>query len=179
MNVTGTGDYVGGVVGYNNNGTLTGCSVSGNVSGSYYVGGVVGQNYGTVTGCYAACNVSGRNYVGGVAGYNNYGTLTACYASSTVTGTGNFVGGVVGYNLGYSSIVTACYWSNYDGSGIGVNNLGSGDVTKVDGTAVTWETAQKRMNEAIDEWNTNNPDKPCDWRYDETDAETPPVLTAQ
>ena len=40
-------DYVGGVVGYNNGGTVTGCIFSGSgsvsVTGSYYVGGVVGK----------------------------------------------------------------------------------------------------------------------------------------
>ena len=42
--VNSSGDYVGGVVGYNNGGTVTGCifSGSGSVSGDLHVGGVVG-----------------------------------------------------------------------------------------------------------------------------------------
>ena len=44
--------YVGGVVGANDKGTMTGCTVSGSVSGDSSVGGVVGWNGGTVTACY-------------------------------------------------------------------------------------------------------------------------------
>lgn len=32
------------------------------------------------------------------------------------------------------------------------------------------------MNTAIDTWNEGNPDKPCNGRYDDTDAATPPTL---
>ena len=86
--------------------------------------------------------------------------------------TGNdFVGGVVGYNL--SGTVTGCYWNNNRDKGI---YAGSGDVTKVDGTAVTWVDAVDGMNTAINTWNDNHADNPCNWRYDETDAATPPVL---
>ena len=84
---------------------------------------------------------------------------------------------MAGY-IDYGTLI-GCYWSNYDGSSCGEGSTGSIDVTKVDGTDVTWQTAQDGMNIAIDTWNTNNPDTPCDWRYDETDAETPPVLTEQ
>ena len=44
--------YVGGVVGANDKGTMTGCTVSGSVSDDSSVGGVVGWNGGTVTACY-------------------------------------------------------------------------------------------------------------------------------
>ena len=164
-----TGYIVGGVAGYNG-GTLTGCSVSGNVSGSDNVGGVAGVNNATVTACYATCNVSGHFDVGGVVGYN-FGTVTACYhAAGDVTGD-DLVGGVAGHND--SGTVTGCYWNNNRDKGI---YAGSGDVTKVDGTAVTWVDAVAAMNIAIETWNDGNPNKSCDWRYDETDAATPPVL---
>ena len=106
-NVTGSKN-VGGVMGYSWEGTLTDCYATGNVSGSYYVGGVVGGNTsGTLTACYATGDVSGSSYVGGVAGQNWEGTLTACYhATGDVTGTGSSVGGVAGQNNG---TLTACY----------------------------------------------------------------------
>ena len=203
--VTGTGDHVGGVVGYSY-GAVTGCyHAAGNVTGTgYSVGGVAGINSGTLTGCYhAAGTVSGNGYVGGVAGYNYSGTLTACSATGDVTGTGNYVGGVAGVNeygstltacyhaagtvsgnvyvggvAGYNwnGTLTACYWSNNLDAGVGRNDDGSIETTKVDGTDVTWQTAQSGMNEAIETWNDGNPDNPCNWRYDETDAATPPVL---
>ena len=138
--------YVGGVVGYSNNGTVTACTASGSINGKEYVGGIVGSNYlGTVTACYnTSSTVNGSYLVGGVVGQNNKGIVTACYnASGSIYGEGT-VGGVVGDN--YTSTVTACYWSNYAGYGIG---NGTGDATKVDGTTVTWQTAVDAMNAAL------------------------------
>ena len=80
---------------------------------------------------------------------------------------------MAGHNSG---TVTGCYWSNNTDAGIGGGNYGIGDVTKVDGMTVTWVDAQSSMNEAIVAWNENNPNKQCNWRYAETDAETPPTL---
>ena len=108
---SGTGNRVGGVVGYNNGGTVTGCifSGSGSVSGGWYVGGVVGENRGTVENCHNAGKVSGSNTVGGVVG-DNSGIVTNCYNTDSVSGpdsgNSNQVGGVVGQNHGS---VTNCY----------------------------------------------------------------------
>ncbi len=126
VNITGF-DYVGGVVGTNNGGTVTDCSVSGSVSGSYIVGGVVGYNFnGSVTDCYhASGSVSGSgNYVGGVVGYNFNGSVTACYSTGSVSGSGDYVGGVAGANYG---TVTDCSasgsvsGSSYVGGVVGQN----------------------------------------------------------
>ena len=175
-NVNLNGDWdVGGVVGYNNNGTVTACTASGSINGKEYVGGIVGNNYlGTVTACYnTSSTVNGSYLIGGVVGQNNKGIVTACYnASGSIYGEVT-VGGVVGDN--YTGTVTACYWSNYAGYGIG---NGTGDATKVDDTTVTWQTAVDAMNAAIETWNTANPDKTCDWRYELGD-EGLPVLTQQ
>lgn len=138
--------YVGGVVGYSNNGTVTACTASGSINGKEYVGGIVGSNYlGTVTACYnTSSTVNGSYLVGGVVGQNNKGIVTACYnASGSIYGEGT-VGGVVGDN--YTSTVTACYWSNYAGYGIG---NGTGDATKVDGVTITWANAVNAMNTAL------------------------------
>ncbi len=150
--------YVGGVVGYSNNGTETACTASGSINGKEYVGGIVGSNYlGTVTACYnTSSTVNGSYLVGGVVGQNNKGIVTACYnASGSIYGEGT-VGGVVGDN--YTSTVTACYWSNYAGYGIG---NGTGDATKVDGTTVTWQTAVDAMNAALQNAGS-------EWRYELT-----------
>ena len=103
-NVSG-GWHVGGVVGYNNGGTVTGCifSGSGSVSGHWYVGGVVGWNSGNVTNCYNTDSITvtgsgGR--VGGVVGRNFGGTVENCYNTGAVNSIGNYVGGVVGDNGG-------------------------------------------------------------------------------
>ena len=150
--------FVGGVVGYNNNGTVTACTASGSINGKEEVGGIVGSNYlGTVTACYnTSSTVNGSYLVGGVVGQNNKGIVTACYnASGSIYGEVT-VGGVVGDN--YTSTVTACYWSNYAGYGIG---NGTGDATKVDGTTVIWQTAIDAMNAALQNAGS-------EWRYELT-----------
>ena len=150
--------YVGGVVGYSNNGTVTACTASGSINGKEYVGGIVGSNYlGTVTACYnTSSTVNGSYLVGGVVGQNNKGIVTACYnASGSIYGEVT-VGGVVGNNN--TGTVTACYWSNYAGYGIG---NGTGDATKVDGTTVTWQTAVDAMNAALQNAGS-------EWRYELT-----------
>ena len=97
---------VGGVVGYNTGGTVTGCifSGSGTVTGTGdYVGGVVGYNGGIVENCYntGTGSVNGsadsRN-VGGVVGYSS-GSVKNCYNTISVSGN-SYVGGVVGDNRG-------------------------------------------------------------------------------
>ena len=101
-------DFVGGVVGYNYNGIIQGCMVSGRVSGSRYVGGVVGYNNETVEGCCFAgsgSSVTGSAssaWVGGVVGANNGTVEGCCFAGGSVsdTGDGAYVGGVVGRNWG-------------------------------------------------------------------------------
>lgn len=156
--------YVGGVVGYSNNGTVTACTASGSINGKEYVGGIVGSNYlGTVTACYnTSSTVNGSYLVGGVVGQNNKGIVTACYnASGSIYGEGT-VGGVVGDN--YTSTVTACYWSNYAGYGIG---NGTGDATKVDGTTVTGQTAVDAMNAAL---------SGKGWQYELKDGNSLPTL---
>jgi hypothetical protein len=146
-NVNLNGNWnVGGVVGYNNNGTVTACTASGSINGKERVGGTVGCNYlGTVTACYnTSSTVNGSYLIGGVVGQNNKGIVTACYnASGSIYGEVT-VGGVVGDN--YTGTVTACYWSNYAGYGIG---NGTGDATKVDGVTITWANAVNAMNTAL------------------------------
>ena len=160
-NITGTESCIGGVVGQNK-GTVTGCTVSGNISSNQYTGGVVGENFGTVSACYHATgDVTGNiNYVGGVVGWNYYGTVTACYhVNGNVTATYNWVGSVAGFNGGVGS-VTACYWNDSPDPGIGYDN-GSGQATKVDGTDVTWADAVDAMNSALQSAGS-------EWRYELT-----------
>ena len=123
---------VGGVAGWSD-GTLENCFVSGSVSGrgkNSIVGGVVGsQTGGSITGCSSSATVNAGNTAGGVVGGTNNGaTLTACYATGSVTLVSNgtdsyFAGGVVGTNGG--GILTACYaWGSVTGSGNGTVYVG-------------------------------------------------------
>ena len=162
--------YVGGVVGAQWNGSTTGCSSSATVKGTVYVGGVVGQTNGgaTLTACYATgnviieidpvANISG----GGLVGLNGGNGVCACYATGNVTSTGSstgyvHIGGFFGDN--YTS-VTACYWKNNHEQGIGYNKEGiAPEVTKVDGTGVTWQKAVDAMNTALQNAGSK-------WRYE-------------
>ena len=95
-------------------GNIENCLVSGSVSGSGSsdVGGVVGyQQVGSITGCSSSATVNGTQRVGGVAEMNTGNSILACYAAGNVSGFGSgtiHVGGAVGGNY---VTVTACYWS--------------------------------------------------------------------
>ena len=162
--------YVGGVVGAQWNGSITGCSSSATVKGMVDVGGVVGQtNDGaTMTACYATGNViieiaPKKNISGGsLVGFNGGNDLLACYATGNVTSTGSstgyvHIGGFLGDNY---TDVTACYWKNNHEQGIGYKKAGTvTEVTKVDGSVVTWQKAVDAMNTALQNAGSK-------WRYE-------------
>jgi len=66
---TGTQSEIGGLVGLNE-GTVRGCSFSGEVRGVQDVGGVAGKNTGTVTSCRFSGAAAGEHQIGGVVGTN-------------------------------------------------------------------------------------------------------------
>ena len=165
--VSGT-KCVGGVVGAQNAGSITGCSSSATVKGTVDVGGVAGEKWGSMTACYATGNVtleidSPKNISGGgLVGFNGGSSLLACYATGNVTSTGSSTGNVhIGGFLGDNyTIVTACYWKNNHEQGIGYKKAGtSTEVTKVDGTDVTWQKAVDTMNTALQTAGS-------EWRYE-------------
>ena len=162
--------FVGGVVGAQWNGSTTGCSSSATVKGTTYVGSLVGQTFrgATLTACYATGNVTLEidpirdTAGGGLVGMNAGSSLLACYATGNVTSTGSstgyvHIGGFLGNNY---TTVTACYWKNNHEQGIGYNKEGiAPEVTKVDGTGVTWQKAVDAMNTALQNAGS-------EWRYE-------------
>ena len=162
--------YVGGVVGAQWEGSITGCSSSATVKGMVHVGGVVGQTNGgaTLTACYATGNATleidpRKNIAGGsLVGFNGGNGVRACYATGNVTSTGSSTGNVhIGGFLGDNyTTVTACYWKNNHEQGIGYNKEGiAPEVTKVDGSVVTWQKAVDAMNTALQNAGS-------EWRYE-------------
>ena len=162
--------YVGGVVGAQWEGSITGCSSSATVKGMVHVGGVVGQTNGsaTLTACYATGNVTleidpRKNIAGGsLVGFNGGNGVRACYATGNVTSTGSSTGNVhIGGFLGDNyTTVTACYWKNNHEQGIGYKKAGTvTEVTKVDGSVVTWQKAVDAMNTALQNAGSK-------WRYE-------------
>ena len=162
--------YVGGVVGAQWEGSITGCSSSATVKGTVYVGGVTGQtnSSATLTACYATGNViieihpTNNISGGGLVGFNGGNGVRACYATGNVTSTGSstgqvHIGGFLGNNY---TTVTACYWKNNHEQGIGYKKEGTvTEVTKVDGTGVTWKNAVDVMNRALQNAGS-------EWRYE-------------
>jgi hypothetical protein len=71
VNIAASGGYVGGLVGYNDECSVTHCYSSGEISGGWRVGGLVGGNSwgGDVSACYSTGAVSGKEDVGGLVGY--------------------------------------------------------------------------------------------------------------
>ena len=160
--------YVGGVVGIQWGGSITGCSSSATVKGMVNVGGVVGQINGNIplTACYATGNVTleidpEKNISGGgLVGFNGGSSLLACYATGNVTSTGSstgkvHIGGFLGDNY---TTVTAGYWKNNHEQGIGYNDKAT-EATEVDGSVVTWQKAVDAMNTALQNAGS-------EWRYE-------------
>ena len=102
-NVSGGDLCVGGFIGWNDSGSMSGCSASGDVSGTERVGGFAGETGGPISACSAAGNVSGTKDVGGLTGVAEYArntVLSDCYATGDVAGGPFFVGGLVGEAYG-------------------------------------------------------------------------------
>ncbi len=129
VDINGTGDSIGGLVGLNNNGNITASYSTGAVTGYQYVGGLVGWNrYGNIIASYSNSTVTGRDHaigalvgwifegnitssygagivsgdyeVGGLVGWNGFGSITASYSTATTSGAEWFTGGLVGLNYG-------------------------------------------------------------------------------
>src|SRR5690606_35705672 len=93
-------DYVGGMVGYNNSGTISQAYATGAVSSTSNVGGLVGGNSGTISEAYATGSVHAKQAgAGGLVSSNLGGTITQAYATGAVSGTAS-VGGLVGSSPG-------------------------------------------------------------------------------
>ena len=138
IQITGTG-AVGGVVGSNAQGYITGCTVGGAntlikgaSANNQGLGGIVGTNAGNNTyykrGLIENCRVNAgtieatntdnpavataiQRGLGGIVGDNNNGRILACRnAGLTIKGTYQMAGGIVGRNRGTSE-VAVCYFT--------------------------------------------------------------------
>ena len=93
----GTKNYVGGIVGKVQAGTIENCSFSGSVTGGY-TGGIAGglnSNNVTISGCVNAADVAGTT-AGGILGYwKMTAAIQNCYNTGSVTGSAK-AGGIVG-----------------------------------------------------------------------------------
>ena len=132
VNVTGSGNFAGGLVGLNWDGSIATSYSTGAVSGNEDVGGLVGYNwFGSITTSYSTGSVGGTggNNVGGLVGFNRRGSITSSYSTGMVTGDED-VGGLVGSNYGDASITTSYSTGTVTGNSsvgglVGLNWFGS------------------------------------------------------
>lgn len=84
-----------GGIAYTNYGTITACSVTGNIAArTSDIGGIASINNGSIIGCWFDGNLT-TNYVeGGIVAYN-YGTITACFYGGNAGYGANNQGGTV------------------------------------------------------------------------------------
>jgi hypothetical protein len=131
--------YTGGLVGYNDSGTITDCHVTGSVTGdSYlgdsYTGGLAGyNNSGIIMNCHSTTLVEGEASVGGLVGVNtNKGKIAYCYATGSVIsyGSNTNCGAMAGYNYNDATITDSYTTGSVDGyySGGLVGNTNSGSI---------------------------------------------------
>ncbi len=124
VNLSTGGSYAGGLVGYQNYGTIANCYSTGSVASSC-AGGLVGKQWGgTITNCYSTGSItfsssldSSYSYAGGLVGYQESGiitgTITNCCSTGSVTSSSSstssysYVGGLAGKQS--SSTITNCY----------------------------------------------------------------------
>jgi uncharacterized protein (TIGR02145 family) len=104
--------YVGGIAGFMAaKSVVEHCFVDGTIIGSdNYVGGIAGINeHGTVQSCYTIGKVSTPSlFVGGIVGCNEaQATVRNCYSAMRMDHEGGSAGGVTGYNYGS---VNNCYY---------------------------------------------------------------------
>lgn len=112
--ITSTSNFSGGLVGYQNFGSISQSYFTGSVSStSSYSGGLVGYltSNGEISDSYVTGKINGGSRVGGIVG-RNQGTVSNSYSVRAVTGTSN-VQPLIGENTG---TVTNSYW-NADSSG--------------------------------------------------------------
>ncbi|MGN0441521.1 MAG: GLUG motif-containing protein [Acutalibacteraceae bacterium] len=133
-------NFLGGVCGYNLNGTITNCHNSGEViataTASACVGGVCGWNRYIIECCYNSGKVSAsgdsvqKASAGGVCGWN-YGLIENCYNISEVSATAAEVnvGGVCGYNYSDGEISCCYYLESTASSAVGSDD-GTTDLTE-------------------------------------------------
>ena len=115
VNVTGTGNFTGGLIGRmganSTYGYVMDCSATGTVnSSSAYAGGLVGYNQAGsgpgITGSFATGNVTNSSSrAGGLVGVNQ-GIISQCYAKGNASAS-DYAGGLIGWQL--SGAITNCY----------------------------------------------------------------------
>lgn len=132
INKTGSGNYVGGVLGYayasstGHSISITNCENNAQISSeNSYVGGIIGflsmsgtyaidSVYTEISGCINQANINGKQYVGGISGiFTTSGICTNNINHGNISSTGTYLGGIttrigVG-NIAAIAQISGCY----------------------------------------------------------------------
>ena len=107
LNVSVIGkDYTGALLG-RNEGMVTNCYSTGNVTGNQHTGGLIGYNQGFINKSYSMVTITGNSCCGGLVG-SNYSSIYNSFSIGNVTNTGNCSGGLVGTNA-TNCTISSCY----------------------------------------------------------------------
>jgi hypothetical protein len=159
VNVTGSGYYIGGLVGANGGritppGVVINCCITGLIRGGIAVGGLVGWNArGDIVGSYSSASVSGTGYdIGGLVG-NNSGRIATSYSVGSASGPHFIWSGLVG---GGDGSITASFW-DVEISGVDSRGSDKGKTTAQMQTASTfldagWDFVGETDNGTEDIW---------------------------
>ncbi len=143
------GVRVGGLVG-SNEGTINNSYAAVTVIGGAAVGGLVGfNNSGTISDSYATGNVNAAlnffgGIVGGLVGQNYQGAISNSYSTGHVSAAGSinggaYAGGLVGSNIGSRSSISNSFW----------NTNTSGQSSSSGGAGATGLTSSQMMQASI------------------------------
>ncbi len=114
--------YIGGLVGESNYGSIRECYSAGDVNGVSYVGGLCGIRHGNVVSSYSTGIVEGKDVVGGLMGaIGDDTTIERCFALGNVSGNWK-VGGLIGYQSGDADAKVLSSYSK--GDVYGTNEVG-------------------------------------------------------
>ncbi|MFA7206844.1 MAG: Calx-beta domain-containing protein, partial [Saccharofermentanales bacterium] len=123
------GKAAGGITGVNN-GTITDCYNTGNITGTIAeysdAAGIAGHNNSSasIINCYNLGNISAVDAAGGIVSYNE-GSISNCYSAAAISGT--LAGGLVSESLGS---ISYSYWNSNLFSGAGYSGSATGCISK-------------------------------------------------
>jgi hypothetical protein len=126
--------HVGGLVGFNHQGTVDNNNANMAVTGVIDVGGLVGFNDpGIVTNSFASGAVSGQDNVGGLVGHNDVGSKVtlSSFGGGAVTGN-SYVNVLIGFNAG-SATNSSAYGTVNGAARIATTGTDTGLVTSSKG----------------------------------------------
>jgi len=145
-------ENVGGLVGFNESSIIASCS-AGVVNGEHRVGGLVGDNWVSIVVSCSTATVVGNAIVGGLAGGGGRGgTVTTSYSVGAVTGNVS-VGGLVGRSTG---AITTSFWdveASGQNSSAGGTGLTTAEMQEADTfLSAGWDFVGEVVNGTSDYW---------------------------